>query len=93
MLKKMVSITVLAVRVPSCPMLRAMTKLLTVVGLASMARAATSLSSRTPMATAMGRKRAARSTSLRRWAKAGFQRPPVLFRSKEAQVRGPGGWR
>ena len=84
-LKRVVSMMMLELRVPSCPRLRTMTKPLTVVGLASMATAATSFSPRKPMATPTGRKAAAKITSLNTEADtAGFQRPRAFYRSKEA---------
>lgn len=84
-LKRVVSMMMLELRVPSCPRLRAMTKPLTVVGLASMATAATSFSPRKPMGHAHGKKGGGEDHQLDNEADtAGFQRPRAFFRSKEA---------
>ena len=72
-LNRVVSITTLEVRVPSCPILRAITKLLTVVAEPSIIRMATSCSLRNPSQIAMGRKRIQNPNSLMAVAKnAGF---------------------
>ena len=74
-----VSITALALSVPSWPMLRAMLKQLTVAGEPSITRIAARDSPRYPSHTATGKNRAGRSTSLIILAvNVGFQQPAAF---------------
>ena len=85
--KRVVSITVLEVRVPSCPILRAITYELTVVAEPSITRIAISSSLLKPEITARGRKIETRSTSF--IAAANTDAPALFFaraKSKEAPI-------
>ena len=79
-LHTVVSITALEEIVPSCPMLRAMLKQLTVVGELSISKTAVSTSPRQPSQTASGKNSTAKTNSLKiPLTTAGFQQPAAFF--------------
>ena len=81
-LHTVVSITALEEIVPSCPMLRAMLKQLTVVGELSISKTAVSTSPRQPSQTASGKNSTAKTNSLKiLLTTAGFQQPAAFFGS------------